>query len=88
MRLCILEPSWQIKRIDAFIRIEGNIEIGSSYRIDERFVFVFWIQNNHIRSHHERSEDFEFYRKRFTSSGFRKHTHIRIFRTKSIKDNE
>ena len=53
MELCILEASWQIKRIDPLIRIEIDIEIGSSYGIYQRSIFILWVEDDHIRPHHE-----------------------------------
>lgn len=59
----ILQSSWEVEGIDPFIGIEIDIEIGTSDRIDESFVFIFWIEDDHVRSHHERTQYFEFYGK-------------------------
>lgn len=68
MTLVVFERKRQIKWIDTLCRIDTHIEVAPSDRIDERFVFVFRIYDDHIMTEHERSEYLELDGKRFTSS--------------------
>lgn len=68
MTLIILEWEWEIKWIDSLSRIDTDIEIASSYSIDESLVFVFGIDDDDIMSEHETTEYLEFDSERFTSS--------------------
>lgn len=63
MSISILQSSWEVEWIDPLIGIEIDIEIGPSDRIDESLIFIFWIEDDHVRSHHERTEDFELHGK-------------------------
>lgn len=68
MTLIILEGEWEIKRIDSLSSINTDIEIAPADSIDERFVFIFRIDDDDIMSEHEATEYLEFHCKRFTSS--------------------
>lgn len=68
MALVIFERKREVKRIDSLCRIDTDIEVASTDSVDEIFVFVFWIDDDDIVTEHERTEYFEFYSKRFTSS--------------------
>jgi hypothetical protein len=61
MRFAILERPREIKRVDFLIGVERDIEIGSSYRIYECLVFILWVEDYDIYSHHECPKDLEFH---------------------------
>ena len=68
MCLSIFEGSGKVKRIDLLIGIETDVKVGSSDGIDERFVFIFRIKDDHIRSHHESTQDLQLHSKRLSST--------------------
>lgn len=88
MSISILEGAREVKRINTLIRVEVDIEVGTSDRIDQCLVLILWIEDNHIRSEHECTQYFELDGKRFSSSRFREDTHVRIFCPETVEDNE
>jgi hypothetical protein len=68
MAFVIFEWEGEVKRIDTLSSIDADIEVTSSNSVHESLVFVFGIDDDNIVTEHETTEDFEFYRKRFTAS--------------------
>lgn len=88
MALVILEGERQIERVDALRRVDADIEIASSDGIDQRFVFVFGIDDDDIMAEHEAAEYLELHGKGFTSSGLREDDHVRVFCSEPVVDDE
>jgi hypothetical protein len=84
----VFEWEWEIKWIDSLSCIDTDIEIAPSDSINEIFVFIFRIYDDHIMTEHETTEYLEFDGKWFTSSWLREDDHIGIFCAETVVDNE
>lgn len=61
MGFTVFEGAWKVERIDLLVGVERDIEIRTSNGIHECLVFIFWIEDDDICSHHEGPEDLEFH---------------------------
>ena len=57
MSLSIFESAWEVERVDTFIRVEIDIEICPSYRIDQCSVLILRIEDDDVCPKHEGTED-------------------------------
>lgn len=68
MSFGILQSSREVEGIDALVGVQIDIEIRPSYRIDEGFVLIFWIEDDHVRPEHEGTQDLELHGEGLSSS--------------------
>ena len=59
MTFVVLEGERKVKRIDTLCCIDTDVEIATTNSIDERLVFVFWIDDDDVSSEHETTKYFE-----------------------------
>src|SRR3989338_6429023 len=70
------------------MRSQRNIEISSANCLCQIFVLALRVNHYYVRVKHQRTQNFQFCRVRFSSAGFGKNDGIIIFHAKPIEKHE
>jgi hypothetical protein len=77
-----------VEGVDVLRGGDGDIEEASAECLGKPLIFIFRVDNDNIGADHERADDLELRRVRFSAAGLRKDHLIRIFQRKSVEDNQ
>ena len=87
-RLLSLRNYRYVEWVDVAWRSEGNFEEAAAYGVCEVLVLVLRVDDNDVRAHHHRTDDFEFGCVGFAAPGFCEHHAVRVLERESVENHQ